>query len=178
MYEKAFGKSACAPNIHIFHHLLGQRDYLTLAECSTEPFESFYNIVRSAYRPGTSSIGKQILTNALLYYLGKMALHQCVRSMVLREKGKDNSDESYIFTCQGFYRILRKEGDHTYRTCRVLTETYKPGVCDDLPWSDIGVRKFKEITEEEQTWTRKDVVLKAARCNDVIVTIPTDALHG
>ena len=179
LYEKVFGKEACAPNVHLFYHLLDQREYLSLARCSTEPFEAFYSLVRESYRPNTASLGKQILQNVYLTYAGRSDTHKCQKEKTLRPKGKDKKNDSYIFTKKGWFKIIEKMGNGQYQCIRVKTALFRPRECPSFCFEQVGVYIFRSHNFEEKVLVkRKDVLMKGVRCSKFITAIPMQALFS
>lgn len=178
LYEKEFGQGACAPNLHLYYHLLDQREHLSLARCSTEPFEAFYALVRESYRANTGSLGKQILQNVYLTYAGRCDTHRCKKEKTLRPKLKDRKNDSYIYTKKGWFKIIKKLGHSKYQCIRVKTALFRPQECPLLRFEHVGVYIFRCHLNEEVCVKRTSVLMKGVRCAKFITAIPMDALFG
>ncbi len=176
-YEKAFGQASCVPSLHLFYHLVEQRETIPASVTSTEPFESYYNVLRSTYAVGTTSIGKQQITNTMLFYKAK-ARHHCSTSYQFRPKGKDVHNDSLCWTTDGrFLKIVSTNRGGATFTCHELeTSRYTTDVVRKLVFSPMGVTKLKQVKEEVVTLSREEIAAKVVLVGDVLVAVPTDAM--
>ncbi len=177
LYVKEFKPGSCPATVHMFYHLLEQRDTGSVTEHSTEVFESFYGLLKQAYQPGTKSMGKQIMENVYNYYNSTSNKHRCKPRLRLRPKGKGRSDNSLVVTQSGYYMIRDRVGPGLYDANKIDTAAYKSVSCPDLPFHKVHVYKEIRVANRLETISSDDVFAKAVRCNDLIMMVPPDALH-
>ncbi len=175
LYTKEFKPGSCAPTVHMFYHLLDQRETGSVAEHSTEVFESFYGLVKQSYHPGTKSMGKQIMESIYTYY-SSVQNHSCQRRLRLKPKGKGKRDDSLVYTQSGFYVLKKRIGHGLFRATKLETKAYKSDVCPELPFHKVLVFQESRLGTMSETIRREDVIAKAVRCNDLISMVPPDAL--
>ncbi len=176
-YTKAFGRSACIPSLHLFSHLIDQRQNDPLSVTSTEGFESFYAIIKKQFKTGTTSVGKQVLENLFGFYNGQLS-HNCRKKYRYRPVEQDVKHDCWIKTADGYFKIVQQE-DNGRVTCRkVQTERYTPDVVRTLPFHLIGVARFKRLLEEEREYGPEDIIEKVVKVERVMVSLPFDILYG
>ncbi len=176
-YVEAFGPGACTPTVHLFSHLLEQRDRDYLSATSTESFESFYAILKNTYRKGTPSIGKQMISNVLLHYFG-VTNHNCRKSFRYRPEGRDMKNDSYVRSVDGFLQVQENLPDRMIRCRKILTDRYTPDVVRNLPFDLIGVAKWRQLGAQEVIISADEISAKAVRVENVLVTLPFDCLYS
>ncbi len=176
-YTHAFGRGACVPSIHLFSHLIEQRDRDYLSHTSSEIFESYYGLVKKAYVKGTPSITKQIIENVLGHYLGEKD-HNCKKSFRYRPQGEDVKDDSLIWTNHGYLRITRRMDDGRLMCQRLETRRYIPDVVRNLPFDLVGIERLMRATPERIRISAEEILAKAVQVENYIVTLPFDSLYG
>ncbi len=176
-YVHAFGRGASVPTLHLFTHLLQQRDRDHLSNTSSEVFETYYGILKRSYAKGTPSIAKQMIVNVIAHYMGEKQ-HHCRKSFRYRPLGTDIKDDSLIWTTHGFLRIIRRMDDGRLVSQKLITQPYRPDVVRNLPFDLVGVAKLS-LAGPEVIHVRPDEILsKAVQVENYIVTLPFDCLYG
>ncbi len=176
-YVNAFGAAACTPTVHLFSHLLEQRNREYLSATSTEQFESFYAILKNTYRKGTPSIGKQMFGNILSHYFGQED-HNCRKSFRFRPKGRDMKDDSLVLSPNGYLRIEENLPDRMIRCRKILVDRYTPDVVRNLPFDKIGVAKWRQLGAQEVVISANEIKAKVVKVEQVLVTLPFDCLYS
>ena len=181
LYQSNFGIGACAPNIHLFSHLVERRRSVEMIDSTTEPFETFYGLVRHMYCTGTDSQGQQIIHSVLLYYLNDGVRHKCIRGLTIRPKLKDMREDNWVESTKGPFKILGvvDKNNQNFKAARVVTMPYSPKYADELPWDYVWVRRYVGISNciVNLEWTEiisKCVVIE----NKYIISLPEGGLFG
>ncbi len=177
VYIKAFGRGACIPSLHLFTHLLEQRDRQPLSLTSTESFESFYGLIKKQFNTRTQSLGKQVMENLYGHYNGKLA-HNCRKSYRYRPVESDVKHDCWILANEGYLKIVERMDDGRLRCRKVETCRYTPDVVRTLPFHLVGVAKFKRVTQQEVTIAPGDIIEKVVKVEKVMVSMPFDVLYG
>ena len=177
-FEKTFGKEACVPSLHLFYHLVEQRERVGASITTTEPFETYYNVLRSTYAVGTTSMGKQQLNNTILYHKAKQR-HTCRKTYKLRPKGRDMHNDSLVWTIDGrFLEIQEVKLEGTYSCCEIETVKYASEVVRKLFFGPMGVAREKKKRNHQVLVSQEEIAAKVVRVGDVLVSVPTEALFG
>ena len=176
LYEKTFGSAACVPNVHMFYHLLEQRERDSLQTTSTEDFETYYGVIRQSYKPCTVSPGKQVLSNAILRHNGK-ADHACCKSARLRPKEKDIKDDSWLLTKKGFVRITKRLTSGQNKCAKAMTTKYTTSV-KELKFEELGVVRMTRLLDEKIIINKDEIISKAVNCENILISVPWDGLYG
>ncbi len=176
-YVEAFGASACTPTVHLFSHLLEQRDWDYLSATSTESFESFYAILKNTYRKGTPSIGKQMIANVLSHYFGTET-HNCRKSFRYRPEGRDMKDDSYLRSANAYLKVIENLPNRRIRCRKILTDRYTPDVIRNLPFDLLGVAKWRQLGAQEVVISADEITAKVVKVEQVLVTLPFDCLYS
>ena len=177
-YTRVFGLKNCAPNVHMYYHILHARKKLSLNRMTTEPYESFYAILKKSYHPGTKSMGKQMLMQVYTSYLGRGRDHVCTPRVQIRPLGKSRCNDSIIVTHDGFYEIKDRSPNGHYLCKKYTTRIYKhPGV-PHLPFH--LVKTFRSIGQKDELVEvdAADIIGKAVKCMNILSYIPFDTLYG
>ncbi len=175
-YEHTFGVRACIPSVHLFYHLLEQRRRDSITTTSTELFETFYGVIRSAYHPGTVSMGKQMTENVIIHYEAKS--HNCYRTFRVRPKEKDIHNDSLLWTTKGFVRVVKNLTEGRY-SCRVFQYSrYTTEIVKKLCFASFGVVKIRRETSETVEIAKSQILAKCVQAANVLVAIPFETLYG
>ncbi len=176
-YIKAFGRGACIPSLHLFSHLIDQRENQPLSLTSTESFESFYGLIKKQFKTGTLSLGKQILQNLFAHYNGKV-FHNCRKKHCYRPMEGDVKHDCWVRTQEGYLKIVERMLNGRLRCRRVETSRYTPDVVRTLPFHLIGVTRFRRLLEQEVVIHGQDIIEKVVKVEKVLVSMPFDVLFG
>ncbi len=175
-YEHTFGARACIPSVHLFYHLLEQRRRDSITTTSTELFETFYGLIRSAYHTGTVSMGKQMTDNVIVHYEAKN--HNCYRTFRVRPKEKDIHNDSLLWTTKGFVRVVKNSEKGRY-TCRLFQYSrYTTDIVKKLCFASFGVVKIRRETESFVEIKKSQILAKCVKAANVLVAIPFETLYG
>ncbi len=179
LYVAAFKERECAPNVHMFYHVVNARKKMNLRLMSTEPFESFYAILKKSYHPGTKSIGKQILVQVYSAYQTREGDHKCQPSLRVRPTTKARTNDSLILSTDGyFYKVTKKLGTGNYLCRRIFTKVYRHPSAPELPFKLVFVRKFDGTSMLQKQVKYEEIAGKAVLCRSVISLVPEACLYG
>ena len=179
IYVRVCKKRSCAPNLHMFHHLLEARNTMEFSDMSTEVFESAYAILKKSYQVGTKSQGKQMLERLYTLLLANADKHSCRRKMRIRPKTKGKYNDSLIVAKDHrFYRVEGKLANGNYAAKRLVLGNYTYPHAASLPFHKLWTHKvlgelpaLKEISP--------DIILgKASICKNIITLLPHGAIFG
>ena len=176
-YIKAFGRGACIPSLHLFTHLLDQRERQPLSLTSTEGFECFYGLIKKQFNTGTQSLGKQVLENLYGHYNGKLS-HNCRKSYRYRPVERDSKHDCWILTNEGYLKIVDRLDDGSLQCKKVEVQRYTPDVVRTLPFHLLGVAKFRRLTGEEVVIEPASIIEKVVKVEKTLVSLPFDVLYG
>ena len=181
LFEGVFGVSNASYNVHMICHLQQIRKRGPLTETSTFPHESYYGEMRNSYVTGTSSTGKQLLTNA---YLKRQLPHTtCRKNLRFRAKETSKTCDKYIYTYENgnykFYVIKEIDEDGNFCCHRIGKRLFKPEETESEPlrWETVGVFKLSAITDQEKKFKKKEIKGKAMIVDDLIMTCPSNVLQ-
>lgn len=165
LYEKAFGKSSCAFNIHSFYHMDIARKSGRLPETSTEQFEALYAMVLQSYCKSATAIGKQFMEKMYLRYLRHTEDH-CERKLKfnIHRKHEKVDDSLVVDENWNFFKVLHVQGDNV-RVVKIVTKKWKCPNHHDLPFHKVGVFKFVKLDNTEMTICKDMFTGKAALYN-------------
>lgn len=180
LYVEVFAIKDCAPEVHMFYHVLQARKNRTIGRMTTEPFQCFYTLLKKSYEPGTRSTAKQMLEHVIAAYMGTgQNRHVCVAKLLLRErKEKARVNDSIIITETGFYEINDREQNGDFICRRFDTRHYKHPAATNLPFHLVRVFRTTGMNDGEVYVHPGDIIGKGVKCNDVLSYIPDDALLG
>ncbi len=125
LYEKAFKKTNCTYNTHVFSHLDEIRDVAPLDVTSALLYEDNYAIIKTNYRAGSTATGTQALTaTQLAQSLG----HACRRPRRITTMATSQTEDRYIYLDGGqIYFLTNTDGPQmlgrrvpSYRTTGLL----------------------------------------------------------
>ena len=179
LYAKVCKKRTCAPNVHMFYHLLDARDDLEFSQMSTEAFEAAYAILKRCYQVGTKSQGKQMLERLYLLLVSKGQHHSCSRKWRVSPKLKAKYNDALIVTKDHrFYRVEGKLVTGMYAGKRLVLGRFDYPHAPALPFNNLWTHRY--LGEQQQLFeiSPADVIGKAVLCKNIITLVPREALFG
>ncbi len=178
LYVRVCQKRSCAPNVHMFHHLLQARKEQEFTEATTEPFEASYAILKKSYQVGTKSQGKQMLERMYTVLLAKDQ-HFCKRKLRIRPKTKAKYNDSLIVTKDHrFYKVVGRLADENYVAKRIVTGHFSYPHTPALPFQKIWTHKYLgEMTRLHEV-APGDIIGKAVICKDIITLLTEASIFG
>ena len=179
LYVRVCKKKTCAPNIHMFHHLLKARDEREFSGMSTEPFEAAYAIIKKSYHPGTKSQGKQMMERLYTLYIAQGKKHSCQRKLRVRPKTKGKYNDSLIVTKNHrFFRVLGKLVSGNYAAKRLVIGQFSYPHAPALPFHKLWTHRLLGEMDALHEVSPDDVIGKAVICHDVITLLTPSAIFG
>ena len=179
LYMRVCNKRSCAPNVHMFHHLLTARKRLEFSQMSTEPFESAYAILKRSYHVGTKSQGKQMLERVYTLIIGQADRHSCRPKYRIRPKTKARYNDSLIATKNHrFYQVQGKLVTGNYACKRLVIGRFDYPHAPTLPFQKLWTHKYLGELPALREISPNDVIGKAVICRDVITLLPHGAIFG
>lgn len=118
-----------------------------------------------------------MMTNTLLHRA--IEGHVCKRSIRLRPDQTEKTDDSLFYTFEGGYQFwqVKEVQGNAYKCAKILIEEHPYDYLGlFLPWNQVGCFLFKTVTLETQVFTLDDVVGKAMRVKNWILTVPNESL--
>ena len=187
-FKIAFGESQISYNVHIVgEHLAMIRRRRPLHEASAFPFESSYGVLLRSFAIGTSSVGKQALSNVLLG--ATTGTHNCKKSLSFLPGSTGSMvtrDDLVQAHDRHFYKLDTTDGDKDateIKAWQVIVQEYRPKYCpQELPsFSYVGVHRYRGICQTSVTLhLNKDILTKAVLVEygnvKVITSVPLSAL--
>ena len=95
-YQSTFGKHNMTYNTHMFMHADLIRRHGPLTRTSAMRFEDAYGDLKKCYKPGTPSMGFQLLNNALLR---AQVGHRCRKAKFVGPRSTGRVDDSLLYLC-------------------------------------------------------------------------------
>ncbi len=179
LYIKVCKKRTCAPNVHMFHHLLEARSTEEFSQMSTEPFESAYAVLKRCYQPGTKSQGKQMLQRLYTLLLAQEDKHSCSRKIRIRPKTKAKYNDSLIATKEHlFYRVEGKLASGNYACKRLVICRFEYPHAPSLNFQKLWTHRLLGELPTLREISPSNVMGKVVLCRDVLTLLPVGALFG
>ena len=180
IFQQLFGEQNCTYSIHVLScHLLQMRSQGPLTETSAFIFESFYGELRNAFRPGTSSVIKQMMQTILLKRL--LSKHVCNESIYLAVKDTPMECNSLIYVYESkqhdIYKIKKIE-ENGHLICNRLGN--HEAVFENtnmLNWSSVGVYRKGGLSSIDIIVPRKNVAGKVIKVGKYLITCPINILR-
>ena len=188
-FKISFGESQISYNVHIVgDHLALIRRRRPLHEASAFPFESSYGVLLRSFAIGTSSVGKQALSNVLL--CATTGTHNCKKtvnflpgstgSMVTRDDLVQGFDRK-------FYKLDTTSEIQDATRCKaweVILQDYRPKYCPlELPsFSLVGVHRYRGLCQNHVTLNLLEDIMTTAVLIEfggakVITSVPFNCLN-
>ncbi len=173
--DRLLGPQACVPNLHILHHMPHYRKQYRLGKITTERAEAFYGVNRRSFAVQSSSIGKQIHFNTLL---AMRQGHACEVEFKFKPKRKPTDmDHLMVDSRRGVHVYLRDSSDGESYVVNKLNCTFFNGRNGYFNWRDAGVLQAVDVSPEETTVRKCDVIAKAVLTKTRRLYIWTRDLH-
>jgi hypothetical protein len=170
LFEKIFSKFMCTYHLHIMDHVIEERDrHGPMWAYSAGKYEHLYGKLRRCLVKGTFNISKQVMTN---HYSAESYGHRCFGKRILKDP-KDytttKNDDSLIVVDDVFYKVRSIAPDEiTMRCSRVRMRPFQPSAMS-LPYGSVGVFRFIDFAEEEESVSIEAVDGKAVIVGSIIM---------
>ena len=179
LYIRVCKKRSCAPNLHMFHHLLEARKKKDFRQMTTETFESSYAILKCSYQVGTKSQGKQMLERIYTLLLGQARKHSCRRRYRIRPKTDAKYNDSLIVTNDhGFYRVYGKLASGNYACKKLVIGQFNYPHAPSLPFHKLWTHQLLGELPALHEILQTDIIGKAVICKGVITLLSHASLYG
>ena len=174
-FNRTCGDGQCVYNVHcVGAHSHTMREHGALYVTSTFPFEGWFANFPRWFKPGTQSIGKQILIGALSS-LSSQKNHSCERAVVVSPTESYCSQQNLFYTFENsryyFWKCVRLTGDGRAVAKRFQTATVS---MFDLPFDSVGCFRMAGLEDYERVFSTDQIRGYAVRAEDWIVSVP----HG
>ncbi len=169
-FQDSFGEAACTFNWHAFSHMQDISKSGKPSQLSTEPYESAYGEVQAVYRPGTRSIGLQIVSNMMIKRLNHTQGRACENHLVIAPRCKDvRFDDSIVMDNEyNYYRVCQVERE-LVAVCAIKTKEWKCPTDTNLPMRYVGVCQYVETSQVQVLLKKTDIVGKGIITADGVV---------
>ena len=175
-YERSCTKDQCIYNVHCFgEHAETLRDHGPATNTSTFPFEGFFAKFPMYFKPGTTSIGKQILVGALSAIL--TSAHRCSRSIQVAPKESFYSQQNLFYLFENakysFWKCTRVAGETIFAKRFQISdvELYK------IHLGRVGCFKNAGLESNEHSISAKRVKGYAIQVDDWLISVPIDCIQ-
>ncbi len=163
-FEEAFGLEACSHNVHVFHHLDLVRALGPLSKTSASKYEDHYALVKTSYKPGTMSKGKQALESL---YLAQASGHFCAKRRKVRMAVTSKIDDRYVYLRDGRMIVLTEVGPRGRIVGRRVPLKNVDGVLEEGDLADVLVfRANADVSDESVTARASDVLGIVVFCDE------------
>ncbi len=180
LFSDEFGPGACTFKWHSFSHMPEICDFGTPQQLSTEPYESAYGRVKTAYRPGTRNIGLQIARTMLLRCVDHVEGIHCTNRLKIRKRTKDiRFDDSIVMDEYfNFYKVVETCGKDIYAK-PIKKKNWKCPHDTSLDMSLAGIFIYKGVLDEIVTINRANVMGKGIlTARKLLIPFTTDMLFS
>ena len=180
LYQSLFGLVNCPYSIHVLpSHLLKIRSQGPLTENSAFRFEAFYAELRNSFRPGTTSVLKQMMETVLLKRI--LSNHVCAEDIYLNEKDTAMECNSLIYTYDShahvIYKILSIGGNGLLTCNQIGNHDVNFPNSSMLNWSSVGVYRKGPQCCLDVVINRKNVAGKVIKVGKYLITCPVNVLR-
>ena len=152
-FHETFGNKQISYNVHIFgEHLNKIRQRGPLQDSSAFAFEDAYGTILRCFKVGTTSIGKQALTN-MLFLAGRSKGHYCQKTVSFAP-GNTTSRirDDFIQAVDGhFYQLGLKRRENHFEARRITLQEYRPPRCPSVipSFGLVNVHTFTGLSTDE-----------------------------
>ena len=153
IYKETIGNKHISYNVHVFgEHLNKIRQRGPLQETSAFDFEDAYGTILRCFKVGTSSIGKQALSN-MLFLTGRTNGHICKKTLSFAPGNTtaQTRDDVVQGVDNNFYILTRQKSVTVFEASLIILEPYRPAHCPSViqRFGLVNVHKYNGVSADE-----------------------------